>query len=259
MDANVLEENLREASCNGDLLEVKKLVSQGVSVNSKNPINGWTALHWAAKRGHLTLVQYLLSAGADKDSANAKGEKPLALTNNPEILQLLDADSDEHHMCSGEPLPITPNYLQHPTFPHTNKSENYLSDEVYNIEKPSQQSPTMGTEIYKEIVLKARIANTTETDFIEIELDIKSRSYENLIRVMCLELRVDRNLVQKIRKLPNTIIRKDKDILRLVDFQELELVLTNKVISASSRNYLGHQASDPGCAGANNGSSSLLY
>ena len=32
--------------------------------------------------------------------------------------------------------------------------------------------------------------------------------------------------MRKVRKLPNVIVRKDKDVARLVDFQELELFIT---------------------------------
>ena len=70
-----------------------------------------------------------------------------------------------------------------------------------------------------------------------MELGRSSMTYEALLRLMCEELQVDRKLVHKIRKLPDTVVRKDKDVARLRDFQELELVLTNKCVSASSRNY----------------------
>lgn len=88
-----------------------------------------------------------------------------------------------------------------------------------------------------EVVLKVRVANAAETDFIEVELPKNKRTFENLVSVMCQELQVHRSLVTKVRKLPNTILRKDKDVLRLLDFQELEIVLSNKYISESSRNY----------------------
>ena len=36
-----MEESLREAACVGNLLTVKKMVENGVSVNSQNSMNGW--------------------------------------------------------------------------------------------------------------------------------------------------------------------------------------------------------------------------
>ena len=88
------------------------------------------------------------------------------------------------------------------------------------------------TSVYQplctELVLKVRIANAQDTDFIEIELDRSELTYANLIQTCCQELQVEASLVQKIRKLPNTILRKDKDVMRLVDLQELELVVQKK-------------------------------
>ncbi|CAH2291997.1 ankyrin repeat domain-containing 40 [Pelobates cultripes] len=79
----------------------------------------------------------------------------------------------------------------------------------------------------KELVLKVRIQNSTlvDNDFIEVEMDREELTYRELVRVCCYELGVSPEQVEKIRKLPNTIIRKDKDVARLQDFQELELVL----------------------------------
>nr|XP_020670753.1 ankyrin repeat domain-containing protein 40 [Pogona vitticeps] len=80
----------------------------------------------------------------------------------------------------------------------------------------------------QELVLKVRVQNRTlkENDFIEIELDRQELTYRELLRVSCCELGVNPEHVEKIRKLPNTVLRKDKDVSRLQDFQELELVLT---------------------------------
>ncbi|XP_062447822.1 ankyrin repeat domain-containing protein 40-like [Rhea pennata] len=78
----------------------------------------------------------------------------------------------------------------------------------------------------QELVLKVRVQNLRDNDFIEIELDRQELTYQDLLRVSCCELGVNPEQVEKIRKLPNTLVRKDKDVARLQDFQELELVLT---------------------------------
>ena len=90
-----------------------------------------------------------------------------------------------------------------------------------------------------ELVLKARIANTGDSDYIEVELPRTSLTYEALLTTLCRELEVDKRLVQKVRKLPDTVLRKDKDVKRLCDLQELELVLTSRAVSQQSRNYGG--------------------
>ncbi|XP_055475732.1 putative ANKRD40 C-terminal-like protein isoform X1 [Psammomys obesus] len=76
-----------------------------------------------------------------------------------------------------------------------------------------------------ELVLKVRIQNAKENDFIEIELHRQALSYQNLLQVSCGELGILPEQVEKMRKLPNTLLRKDKDIQRLQDFQEIELLL----------------------------------
>ncbi|NXE15380.1 ANR40 protein, partial [Lophotis ruficrista] len=107
-----------------------------------------------------------------------------------------------------------------------------------------------------ELVLKVRIQdpNLRENDFIEIELDRQELTYKELLRVSCRELGVNPEHVQKIRKLPNTVLRKDKDVARLQDFQELELVLT-----VSDKNLLFRVPTLSERSGYNKKASELTY
>ncbi len=52
-------------------------------------MNGWTALHWAAKRNNLSCVEALLSRGADRMVYTSKGELAAHLTTNKGVLQVL--------------------------------------------------------------------------------------------------------------------------------------------------------------------------
>ncbi|XP_071429857.1 ankyrin repeat domain-containing protein 40 isoform X2 [Pithys albifrons albifrons] len=108
----------------------------------------------------------------------------------------------------------------------------------------------------QELVLKVRIQNPNlrENDFIEIELDRQELTYKELLRVSCRELGVNPEHVQKIRKLPNTMLRKDKDVARLQDFQELELVLT-----VSDKNLLFRVPTLSEQSGYNKKASELTY
>lgn len=65
-----------------------------------------------------------------------------------------------------------------------------------------------------ELVLKVRIQNPSlrENDFIEIELDRQELTYQELLRVSCCELGVNPDQVEKIRKLPNTLVRKVRKV-----------------------------------------------
>jgi len=65
MDQYLKEEQLREACCIGDTETVQKMINDGVDINSQNKMNGWTSLHWAAKRGHTSIVAALLKNNAD--------------------------------------------------------------------------------------------------------------------------------------------------------------------------------------------------
>ncbi|XP_070630541.1 putative ANKRD40 C-terminal-like protein [Bos indicus] len=90
----------------------------------------------------------------------------------------------------------------------------------------NQQLPTdPGDNAKTADTCPVRIQSHKENDFIEVELDRQELSYQNLLQVSCYELGINPEQVEKIRKLPNTLLRKDKDILRLQDFQEVELIL----------------------------------
>ncbi|XP_050412335.2 ankyrin repeat domain-containing protein 40 [Patella vulgata] len=238
------EERLREAASIGDLDTLENLCKT-VSINSKNNINGWTALHWGCKRNHVGVVKILLQQGADKNICNNKEETPDQLTNNSEILELLGCPPKPKEEKQSE-LPITPNYIANPPFPHVKNTPQIEKDQGRQKESFNMNGNHSNSEIRRsnhgnstenEIVLKARIANMEETDFIEIELDRSTLTFVALVKLLCDELKVDSKLVQKVRKRPDTIVRKDKDVARLKDFQELELVLTNKAQSSLSRTY----------------------
>ncbi|ELW62259.1 Ankyrin repeat domain-containing protein 40 [Tupaia chinensis] len=61
-----------------------------------------------------------------------------------------------------------------------------------------------------ELVLKIRIQSPKENDFIEIELNRQELSYQNLLKLSCSELGIDPEQVEKMRKLPNTLLRKNE-------------------------------------------------
>ncbi|KAM6297464.1 LOW QUALITY PROTEIN: ankyrin repeat domain-containing protein 40-like [Aegotheles albertisi] len=330
-EARELEERLREAAALGDAAEVRRLLGAGADINSRNEINGWTCLHWAAKRNHAQVVSCLLDAGADKQILTTTGELAAELTSKPDIRKILGEEETESQGVKDLDLPILANYLADPPFPYIyteesipeslaesqNESASVSSasqcetspcpsatqvegictptscnseDDVPALEaaeqlaappaataalkciepeawngptcppssphighgtaprrevaskqavplqtdsSPTGPAPTFqpffftGTFPYnmQELVLKVRVQNLRDNDFIEIELDRQELTYQDLLRVSCCELGINPEQVEKIRKLPNTLVRKDKDVARLQDFQELELVL----------------------------------
>eukprot|EP00795_Rhopilema_esculentum_P016970 gene16970-8471_t len=369
-------EKLREDCSNGYSHEVLKGIEEGAEVNSRNKVNGWTALHWAAKRNHDNIVIILLKHGANANIKNIKGELPVDLTSREDIKRLLTADiqnvlqgrrEQEKSECgegreaqSGDSVKssapgavsFVPGYLANPVFPYAvatgnpiitqavdrgvSKSEQSVlvpgyianpvimtarassvtvdskenSSEEKKVEPPllvpgyianpvipyavatgnqmaddntSKNSQEAGNEnpvnfqvagdfkqmfvphvqqlgslvntyvnsmkslekpveyrLYNsckttpvatvfmstpvsELVLKVRVAGAD--DFIEVELNNKLLTYEELLNVCCKELNINRSQISKLRKLPNTIIRRDKDVKRLHPLQELEVLL----------------------------------
>ena len=90
-------------------------------------------------------------------------------------------------------------------------------------------------------MLKVRLANAPDPDFIEIDLPKSTLTYQALLQVCCQELDVDESRIIKLRKLPNTKIRRDKDVERLENLQEIE-VITEASFSG------GHSQSSNGAA-----------
>uniref|UniRef100_A0A5F8GC15 Uncharacterized protein n=1 Tax=Monodelphis domestica TaxID=13616 RepID=A0A5F8GC15_MONDO len=59
-----------------------------------------------------------------------------------------------------------------------------------------------------ELVLKVRKQSSRENDFIEIELDRQKLTYQDLLQVSYRELEINFDQVEKIRKLPNPLLKK---------------------------------------------------
>lgn len=320
-------------------------------------MNGWTALHWASKRGHGTIVDLLMKYGADPSVANFKEETAVSLCSTSDIASRLgtslpaaaDAKEEETNPT------FVPNYIRHPPFPYVNKETNnnqvreatvssssatdlqtkaashppapLVDDNArFNSESTSQQhhqhmhhheqfeqhpqqQPHPSQQLQQQqqqhfvpphlhhptcqafvpypgyhpgiFVLKVRVADQLDPDFIEVEFPRLERdvvveendhrqsadgrsspsaaagpnassttttekdvtmtssteplTFESFVEILCDELRIPTpNLILKIRKLPDTIVRKGRDVHRLKDFQEIEVVLSKKPFSESS-------------------------
>ncbi|XP_076379268.1 ankyrin repeat domain-containing protein 40 [Megalopta genalis] len=211
----MLGERLRKAASVGDTDAVKELLNLGVDVNAQHIHNGWTALHWACKNGYVDVAALLLKNGADKNIRSDFGETPKFLCSNPQILKLLDTSVDTQ-------LTINDATMHDAIL-------KYLKNDLVQGNVDSGIHKVGSNGLYTdELVLKIRVADALDPDFIEIELPQNNLTYQTLIEVCCQELNIDCNQIVKLRKLPNTKLRKDKDIQRLQNFQEIEVV-TNTV------------------------------
>lgn len=86
-------------------------------------------------------------------------------------------------------------------------------------------------------MLKVRIHGSSDPDFVEIEIPKWKLTYNTLLKICCEELQVSESQVERIRKLPNTRLRKDNDVKRLTDFQALEIVLKSNSADKSNNCY----------------------
>src|SRR6476646_6940351 len=76
-------EQLQDAARKGDAATVKKLLDEGVDVNTRFRYNA-TALFYACDHGHLEVLKVLLDKGADMGSKDTfYGFTPLALATAP--------------------------------------------------------------------------------------------------------------------------------------------------------------------------------
>ena len=71
---------LIEAARDGDLEQLKGHLSAGVPVDSRGD-DGYTALMWAARNGHMPVVRYLIKHDADPRATNSRGSSAEELAN----------------------------------------------------------------------------------------------------------------------------------------------------------------------------------
>ncbi|XP_071148590.1 fibronectin type 3 and ankyrin repeat domains protein 1-like [Mytilus edulis] len=76
-----LNEQLRNAAYNGRLGDLKRCIQQGADLEYRDSV-GATPLVWAAVKGHLEIVRYLVTVGCDKEVRDTKSNPTEDITFN---------------------------------------------------------------------------------------------------------------------------------------------------------------------------------
>ncbi|KAG5886170.1 hypothetical protein JTB14_024850 [Gonioctena quinquepunctata] len=225
--AGILEEKLREAACIGDTEAITSLLSQNIDINSQNSVNGWTALHWACKRGNEQISKILIENGADPNIKNFKGLTPseVCYPDSDQIINQQDQLSFKN----------TPNYIRNPSLNcQVDVGSRVRTKQHTDLARmPTTLLPASQND---DLVLKIRVQGSDDPDFIEVEIPRWKLTYNSLMKICCAELDLQENQVDRIRKLPDTRLRRDSDVKRLKDYQALEVVLKAAVNGEKSAN-----------------------
>ncbi|XP_049770021.1 uncharacterized abhydrolase domain-containing protein DDB_G0269086-like isoform X2 [Schistocerca cancellata] len=88
---------LIEAAKEGAVEELRALLAAGANVEARDE-DMWTALHWAAVRGHENVVRCLVEGGADVESRDSRRNTPMhwaAYRGHAAVVRLLAASSGD--------------------------------------------------------------------------------------------------------------------------------------------------------------------
>ena len=107
-----------------------------------------------------------------------------------------------------------------------------LSSHASHSHTATSLAPSPSSSMQLSLLVKVRVCGSGEGDFVEVE--VGPATYPSLLAACCEELEVASTDVVKIRKLPNVLIRKDRDVQRMKDGQELEVVLKSEATPTSA-------------------------
>lgn len=152
---------------------------------------------------------------------------------NPDWLPFFQASSGS----VGSPS-LIPNYLRSPYLNYQVETEEVTSSdprESGSIRLPPH--PPVFSEIsspQKNLpkavrILKVRLTGRPEfdIDFIEVDLACETLTFRKLVEVVCEEFSINPEAIVKLRKLPNTKLRRDIEVQRMNDYQEIEAVIVD--------------------------------
>ncbi|KAG2210583.1 hypothetical protein INT47_002525 [Mucor saturninus] len=195
------EHTLREVAALGNVKATIQLAHSGVNLNSQNAMNGWTAMHWAAHRGHTNVVTALLRSGADPLIKTQKGQTALDLAaNHPETAEILRAAVGDVEVVVGpEPaLPIVPTYMQNPDLEKT-----WLMPEEFSenkLENAVRKQAAVDSLNNPEKTVATQKDNITSNEELEVLIYLSSREDANLLGSVYLKNETIETAIENIKE-----------------------------------------------------------
>uniref|UniRef100_A0A0N4Z5T3 ANK_REP_REGION domain-containing protein n=1 Tax=Parastrongyloides trichosuri TaxID=131310 RepID=A0A0N4Z5T3_PARTI len=117
----------------GDTTKIKDMLRNGmVDVKYKHKINGWNALHWAARRNFASICKDLIFYGFDPAEQTGDGKiayEILPSNASEELKKLLFVENynikkeEENMVIQEKETNFVPNYIKYPPFPHLNNNK----------------------------------------------------------------------------------------------------------------------------------------
>lgn len=173
--------------------------------------------------------------GANPNIVNNKGEIPVCLSIKPSISKLLGRD-DNVAVPAKEPNFI-PGYIEHPPLfvdlldlePTCGKRETAVP-----FVKETSKVPEKGklfccfylhfnlTYVVDLIIIRARVANSDDPDYIEFDMPKENMTYQSLVKRCCEELEINQDRVAKVKK-GSVRLRNDADVRRFNSLVCLDL------------------------------------
>ncbi|CAJ0588124.1 unnamed protein product [Cylicocyclus nassatus] len=246
---SALQLDFLEQCTNGDASKVRNMIAANmVDVSYQHPINGWTALHWAARRGYEEICVLLLAHGFSREVRDKKGRTPfdVCAEDNIELREILRPDSIECKECH-EIMPsavekrrhseetdgdekFVPNYIRHPPFPYVSKASSF----DYGTKAPPSPTITNGYFSYgrRDSINKTRFL-LVRTCFTDGKQAFKRVTLPGGSTVEQLKKMVERSMrngkVEAIFTLPDRVlVEDDSQIAQFSDCQRVEVVYADE-------------------------------
>lgn len=102
---------IHDAAENGDLETVKRLIGENPNLLEAPDREGKTPLHYAAAKGHLNVVEFLVSKGANVNARNSSGVTPLYLAKGfgrKEVVEFLTKHGGSVEIIKPKPVTVKP-------------------------------------------------------------------------------------------------------------------------------------------------------